>query len=697
MCPASVALAMRRRFRLQFAACETACVPPEPARRAHAVRTRDADRGDLERTTPGHALRGLSPGRWTVATSSGYKVEMLNQTRTSLFALAALGLAAYAPGCATEPAAPEEIGTEAPLDAPVPDLTPRAELPGWQDAEDCADHADEDDPALRLAAARPVTWKRAGAIESHRTVDVVLLGINDFHGQLAARVVAGRPAGGAAVLGAYLRDATRRNPGRSAIVHAGDLVGASPPSSALLQDEPTIQFVNALGNSHCSTRFRLNPLCNLVGTPGNHEFDEGKEELLRLLFGGVHPDGPFLDPNYRGATYANVSANVVDEDSGRPILSPLAIKILGGVPVAFIGAVLEATPTVVTPTGVAGLDFLDEADAINGYVAVLKLVGIRTIVVTIHQGGRQTAFEGPTPEEPASEVSGEIIDIVSRLDGEVAVVVSGHSHAFTNALLPSSDDEPVLVTQAFSASTAFGQIDLVLDRRTRDVVQKTGRVVTTFGDVAPGTNPQPDIAAMVAAAEELVAPLVNMVIGQAAGPLTRTANAAGESELGNLIADAQRAAMGTEFAFMNPGGIRADLEGGEVTWGELFTVQPFGNSLVRMTLTGQQVKELLEQQFIGTSTRLLSISGLSYTWSASQPVGDRVTEIRVGDGLIDPLASYTVTANSFLAAGGDSFPVLIDGTDRLGGPIDLDALIAHVESLPQPFSAAIEGRIQQVP
>jgi 5'-nucleotidase len=618
----------------------------------------------------------------------------MENLRQSLFASIALGLAVLLPaaGCMDEPSAD-------PLaDPPEVERAPRAPALDMHLSPDCADHAEEDDPLLRAVAAQPVTWKAPGALRRRGDVEIKLLGLNDFHGQLESRLVAGRPAGGAAILAAYLRDVGQDFPFRHAIIHAGDHIGASPPESALLQDEPAIQVYNLLGNSQCSYWFRFNPFCNLVGTSGNHEFDEGKDELLRIINGGNHPDGPFLEPNYRGARYPHVSSNVVVEETGDTLFPPLTLKFLGGIPVAFIGAVLESTPTIVTPTGVAGLEFLDEADTINSYVSVLKIFGIRTIVVTIHQGGRQTAFEGPTPAEPSAELAGEIVNIVSRLDDEVDVVVSGHAHGFTNSLLPSSGDEPILVTQAFSSSTAFGDIDLVIDRRTRDVIEKTARIITTFGDVAPGNTPAADVAAIVTAADELTAPLVNRVIAEAAGTLTRTQNAAGESQLGNLIADAQRAAMGTQLGFMNPGGIRADIEGGEVTWGELFTVQPFGNSLVQMNLTGAQVVALLEQQWCcGLNPRILGPSGLTYTWSASQPEGSRIVEVLVDGAPIDPAATYSVTVNSFIAAGGDSFTVLLEGTDQVGGAVDLDALIPYVESLPQPFTAAIEGRITQVP
>jgi 5'-nucleotidase len=523
-----------------------------------------------------------------------------------------------------------------------------------------------------------------------------LLAINDFHGQLSAgRRVGNRPVGSAAVLAAYLDAAQAGAEDHTLIVHAGDHVGASPPASALLQDEPSISFLNLLGNESCGTWHRLSPRCNLVGTAGNHEFDEGVDESLRLIRGGNHPSGPFLDDPYRGASFPYVSANVVDAATGRPILPPFVIKHLRGQRIAFIGAVLKETPTIVTPTGVAGLSFLDEAEAINRYIPTLRKLGVRSIVVLIHQGGSQTIYEGST--QPGGVISGPIADIVSRLDDEVDVVVSGHAHSFTNGLLPARGGKEILVTQAFSAGTAYADIDLQIDPATRDVVAKSAAIVTTYADEGPGLVPDPTVAQLVADAEAKVAPLVNEVIGAALTDIVRTQNAAGESALGNLIADAQRVAMGTDFAFMNPGGIRADLFAGEVTWGELFTIQPFGNSLVKMDLTGGQIITLLEQQWLNQPfPRMLQVSGLTYTWDNGLPVGSRVVDVRQNGTPIDPSATYSVTVNSFMAAGGDNFTVLPTGTNQVGGPIDLDALIAHVEGLPQPFSAEIVGRITRL-
>lgn len=552
---------------------------------------------------------------------------------------------------------------------------------------------DPDESAeVRAKASERVYWTD-GQWKGRDPITVQLLAINDFHGQLSTGLrVGGRPVGGAAVLTSYLQAAQAETGGETFIVHAGDHVGASPPASALLQDEPSIGFLNFFANDACSFRHRMNPLCNLVGTAGNHEFDEGVEEMLRLIRGGTHPNGPFLEERYRGAKFPYVSANVVDATTGKPILPPYVIKKVRGVEIAFIGAVLEDTPTIVTPTGVAGLAFLDEAGAINRYVRELRAKKVKAIIVLIHEGARQTIYTGPT--RPGGMLTGPIVDIVARLDDEVDVVVSGHAHSFTNGLLPAQHGKEVLITQAFSAGTAYADIDLQIDPKTRDVVAKSASIVTTYADQAPGLTPDPTVAQLVSEAEAEVAPLVQQVIGEAAIDILRAQNAAGESALGNLIADAQRAAMGTDFAFMNPGGIRADLLAGSVTWGELFTIQPFGNSLVKMALTGSQLVTLLEQQWLNQPfPRMLQISGLSYTWDNALPIGARIVEVRQNGTPIDLNATYTVTVNSFMAAGGDNFTVLPLGTNRVGGPIDLDALIAYVRAQGQPFSAVIEGRI----
>ena len=556
----------------------------------------------------------------------------------------------------------------------------------------------------RQQAAERRSW-RDPAWRPEPVVSLNLLGVNDFHGQLSPRMVAGRPAGGAAVLAAYLKAASNES---TLIVLDGDQVGGSPPNSALLQDEPSISFLNLLANPHCRHFSRqmqmprnVQPFaqqrCNLIGTLGNHEFDDGRAELLRLHTGGNHRNGPFLEDEWEGARFPMVSSNVIDQSTGESLLPPYSIYYREGVRIGVIGAVLKETPSIVSPSGVAGLRFIDEADAINRSVAELRRHGVRAIVVALHQGGQQTSYDGPT--NPAADtVTSPVVEIIKRLDDEVDVVLSGHAHGFTNALVPNASGKPILVTQAFSAGTAYADIELVISRRSRDIVEKSAVVRTTWADQGAGLSPDPEVAALVAQVDARVKPLVERVVGLAQGDITRTETPAGESALGNLIADAQRVATDAQISFMNPGGIRADLPGGEVSWGELFAIQPFANDLVSMDLTGVQIKTLLEQQWIGQSyPRLLKPSGIRYSWSASRPVGNRVVDMRDAAGApINPAAIYRVTVNSFLAGGGDNFTVLNEGKNRVVGPVDLDALVDYIEALPQPFSGSIEGRIERV-
>jgi len=544
-------------------------------------------------------------------------------------------------------------------------------------------------------------------------VHVRLLAFNDFHGQISAgRSVEGRPVGGAAVFAAYLEAAQAGIEDHTFLVNAGDNIGASWLPSALLRDEPTIMFYNQLANEHCRYERRADAHCNFVATLGNHEFDQGLDELLRLTQGGNHPAGPFLESPWRGARFAVISANAVDARSGAPILPPYLVKSIAyrgedgaphELPIGFIGAVLKDTPTLVPASGVAGIRFLDEAAAINRYVEELRKRGVRTIVVLIHQGGAQTRYGGPTDAAKAG-VTGEIVDIVKRLEDEVDVVVSGHTHAFTNALVKNNHGKDILVTQAFAYGTAYAEIDLDISPSTGEVVARSASIVTTYADAGPGLTPNLAAAALTDVAERKVAPVANRVIGSVAGDITRLQNEAGESALGDFVADAQRAAMGTDFAFMNAAGLRADLRPvsqhsppvpeGTVTYGDLFAVHPFANRLISMELTGQQVYELLEQQFPPHQrlARMLQISGLDYTWDASpQAAGHRIVEVRTDGRPIDRRRRYTVTVNSFLAGGGEKFTVLMDGTDRREGAIDVDAVIAYLANLKQPVIAPGRG------
>ena len=552
---------------------------------------------------------------------------------------------------------------------------------------------------------------------------VKLLAINDFHGQISAgKTVSGHKVGSAGVLASYLKTAMAGKESRTLIAEAGDLVGASPASSALLQDEPTIDFFNSFANSKCATmpdparqstgidRFDVlfDPGCNLVGAPGNHEFDEGVAELMRILGGGNHAKGPFLDNPWRGARFPVVSANITKAD-GSFLFRPYVIKSIEGVKIAFVGATLRDTPNIVLPTGVAGLTFSDEADAINAQVALLKVQGIHAIVVVLHSGGTgQSSYSGAT--KPGSgTLSSDIVGLVNRLDGDVDVVLSAHSHAFTNAFVKNAAGNNTLVTQAYSASTAYADIDLTIDRRTDDILTKSASILTTYADSGAGLTPDAAMLALTTAAEALVAPIANKPVTTSTGVLSKTQTAAGESPLGDLVAEAHRVAMVADFGVTNPGGLRADLPQScastpcTITWNDCFTSQPFSNQVMAVTLTGAQLYAALEQQWSGanqSSPKVLQISGFTYAWSASAAPGSRMVpgSVKKLDGTpIDTAASYVVAMNNFLVAGGDGFAAFAGSTNRVTGPIDLDALVAYLGTLPPPVSASTDGRITQVP
>jgi 5'-nucleotidase len=548
---------------------------------------------------------------------------------------------------------------------------------------------------------------------------VRLLTVNDLHGQLVpGKKVSGRPVGSAGVLAAWLLSARAGAEKRTVLVSAGDLVGASPPASALLQDEPTVALVNRLANPSCryagaevkteplvppadvDPRFRswLDPDCDVVGTIGNHELDEGRSELLRLLAGGNHPRGPFLENPWRGARWPVLCANLVEKASGKPVLPPFVVKDVDGVRVGFIGVVTRELEHLVSPAGLAGLAVLDEAETVNRYVKVLKERGVRAVVVVVHQGGEQPPYVGWTHQGGA--VEGPIVDLVAGLDPEVDVVVAAHTHSFLDAWLPASDPvKKVLVVEAFSAGTAFGRIDLEIDRATGDVVSARGLVQTAWADEGPGLTPDRPAAALQHDAEVRVDPLVKRQVATLAGALTRRGDAAGEATLGDLVTDAQRAAVpGVQVALINPGGLRADLAAGPVSWGDLFATQPFNNDLVVMTLTGADLLSVLEQQWGGGGRELvLQVSGLAYAWSASAPLGKRVRDVWVGGAPLDRAKKYRVVVNGFLAAGGDGFDALSRGADKQGVGNDLDALVAYLKAQPQPVKAPEGGRIRALP
>ena len=532
----------------------------------------------------------------------------------------------------------------------------------------------------------------AGAKPS-ATVNVQILALNDFHGNLLPPGNFGTtPAGGVEFLATHINSLRTMNP-NTVVVSAGDMIGASPLISALFHDEPTIEAFNTIGLDF-----------NAVG---NHEFDEGVYELIRMQEGGCHPvDGCLDGDGFTGAEFRYLAANVTWKKNDKPIFPAFKTRSFNGVQIAFIGMTLEGTPTIVTPSGIVDLNFLDEADTVNALVPELKRRGIETIVVLLHEGGAQNVSSSPTTMNQCNGFSGAVVDIVNRLDPEVDMVISGHTHQAYNCNIGGR-----LVTSASSFGRVLTKIDMTINRTTGEVVSMAANNLVVTRDVTPAAS----LTTLINKYQTLVAPLANRVIGSITADITRTNNAAGESALGDVIADAQLDATNDPgfgdavVAFMNPGGIRADLlyaqisggeQPGEVTYGEMFTVQPFGNSMVTMTLTGAQIKAVLEQQFDNPAVgqnRILQVSnGFTYTWTASAPLGNKVSNIMLNGVPLDMNASYRVTVNSFLADGGDNFTVLRQGTDRLGGEVDTDAFEKYFAAF-SPVAPGPQNRITQVP
>jgi 5'-nucleotidase len=524
-------------------------------------------------------------------------------------------------------------------------------------------------------------------------VEVQILAFNDFHGNLAPPAGSSGairigtkddgtpdtvPAGGITYFARHL-DALRATQPNTIVVSAGDLIGASPLVSGLFHDEPTIEAMNLLGLDF-----------NAVG---NHEFDEGTSELLRMQYGGCHPvDGCQDQTAFAGAAFTFLAANV-GTGAGRTLFPAYSIRELDGVPIAFIGMTLEGTPEIVTPTGIAGLQFQDEIETVNALVPELQAQGVRAIVVVLHEGGFQAGLH-----DQCDGISGPVVAIVEGVDDEVDAFITGHTHQAYDCVIDGKT-----VTSAASFGRLITDIDLTLDRATGDVVN----IVTSNVIVTRDVEPMPEQVTLLGAYDALVAPLRDRVIGEVTAALSRPnlqANPSGESTLGNLITDTHRAATqapelgGAEIAFINPGGLRADIDAGEVTFGEAFNVQPFGNNLVTLTLTGAQLERLLEQQFTDTRTTILQVSsGFAYTWSSSAANGDRIDPAGMTlDGApIDPARAYRVTVIGFLASGGDGFTVFTEGTGRKGGPLDLDALEDYLEAN-RPLTPPALGRITRL-
>jgi 5'-nucleotidase len=541
---------------------------------------------------------------------------------------------------------------------------------------------------LLVGAAGPTPQAFA---DTATPVELRILAINDFHGNLRpppggirsadpndkTRKVA-VPAGGSETMASVVKE-LRAGHKNTIFVAAGDLIGASPFLSAMFHDEPTIESLSMMGLE--------------ISSVGNHEFDEGKDELLRMQNGGCHPTDKCQGSHpFTGAKFHYLAASTIDKSTGKTLFPPYEIREFDGIPVAFIGLALKGTPEIISPASAAGLEFRDEAETVNALVPELKARGVEAIVVLIHEGGVPTGDFNECPD-----IAGPIVDIVKKLDRAVDVVISGHTH---QAYVCNIDGR--LVTQADKFGTLVTAIDLKLDPATHDVISaKADNVI-----VRVGAYPKdPDQTALLAAYDKVAAPIANRKAGVITDALSRVPNNAGESPLGDVIADAQLAATQSEanggavLAFTNPGGIRTDIvkeADGAVSYADVFASQPFRNQLVTLTLTGAEIKTMLEQQWTDPKRpRILQVSrGFSYVWDGARPFGERVMadSMTLNGARIEAARSYRVTVNNYLALGGDGFTVLKQGTAKQFGIFDDEALFAYFQAN-SPITPAASVRI----
>lgn len=536
-----------------------------------------------------------------------------------------------------------------------------------------------------------------------RTVDVQLLSFNDFHGNLEPPqgssgsiterrpdgTAVSTPAGGVEYLATALRTAREGHP-YSVTAAAGDMIGASPLLSGLFHDEPTIEAMNRLDLD--------------VSSVGNHEFDEGRAELLRMQRGGCHPvDGCYEGRKkpFTGADFPYLAANVTDEKSGRPVLDPYWIaRMGGGVRIGFIGVTLEGTPGIVTAEGVKGLRFHDEVETINRYSRKLQRQGVKSIVALIHEGGLPPAgsvydYDCDTPG-PGAGVSGPIADIAKKIDPQVDALVTGHTHQPYACTVLDPSGNPRTVTSAASFGRLYTDLEMTYDRRTGDIVRTSVRAANHI--VRRDLPRAADMTALVERWNTLAAPVAGRTVGHITADIPGRGAGTLESPLGDVIADAQREGLaapakgGAQLAFMNPGGVRSDLayaasgtEGnGVVTYGEAFTVQPFTNMMNVVDLTGARILTALRQQVSGpneASPKILQVSdGFTYTLDLTRTGADRVVagSVRLNGEPLDPARTYRVAVNEFLGGGGDGFAVFKEGVNKLVGASDLDVLTAYL-------------------
>lgn len=570
-------------------------------------------------------------------------------------------------------------------------------------------------PTVEVAAAKP---------QPQSTVPVRLLALNDFHGNLEPPTGSGGritneagvsvDAGGAVYVATYMKNLRNAN---TLEVTQGDLIGATPLISAVYHDEPTIEFMNNLGID--------------ASAVGNHEFDEGYAELRRIMDGGCHPvDGCSPAGPWQGAQFDYLGANVLFKDPnavpvtgdspgpvvsyfkdlGVPALPPISVKKINGQKIGFIGIVTKTTPTIVTSAGIVDLKFVDEVAAAERASELLTRLGVNAQVVLVHEGDQVTPGQSP---DACSAQPGVGSAIAEQINPAVDMILSGHSHQAYLCNVTDPAGNPRLYSQGGSFGKVITQVDFQIDTKTHDVVRSS--VVADNHVVLRTVTPDRDTAAFLQTWRDRVAPLANAPVGSITTNITTTASPSGETPMGLTIADAQLASMddvaNAEIALMNPGGVRSSLsfasspagEGdGVVTYGEAFAVQPFNNFMQAVTLTGAQLKLILEQQFPGGPNNqpfikiLQPSAGFTYTYSVSAPWGSKVSDMMIDGVPVTDTQNIRVAANNFLIGGGDSFFAFTQGTDIVSGPLDIDAFVAYLGAN-SPVAPPSTSRITRIP
>jgi len=524
-----------------------------------------------------------------------------------------------------------------------------------------------------------------------------ILAVNDFHGQdIPGETFNGSPVGSIPVLSAYLHDAISEYGNNSTIIALpGDMTGASPAQSGLLLDEPAILFFNGFVRSGWNSPKDSDPTgVRVVATIGNHEFDRNLSELNRLIKGGNGDTNitHLVDP-YPGAFWPVIASNVYINHTDKLLYPAYSVQEVNGIPVGFIGAVTIDTVELSKASDVAGVSFADEAESINKQVEALQKQKIHSFVILLHEGGNQTPYSGQTEE--SGDLTGRVLDIVSALDEDVDVVLSAHTHEFTNNYTPNAGGKPTLVTQADSYGEAYADINLTLDPVSKDIISKTASIIPAYADRWPGSNPDAGAEDLLNATLVAADPFLNNVITYTDEPITRNLTENGESALYDLFTDSMRWEMNTDMAVTNIGSLRADIEAGNITTGDVYTVLPFSDQVLTVNMTGKQIKELLIQQWTRTvkPDHYLQISGFSYAYDPSLDPEDRIINITKDGKEIDMNTNYSIAAQDFLAYGGDGYSEMENGTIIDRGPVDVDTFISYLEFLPSPVNIKTGGRI----